>query len=130
MNRSAWDKSQLARRADVEAGHSVLASMRKKNGVPIDGALIAWAESQDLAVRIDRSGDWGNPYKIGTDGTRDEVITKFRRHFEKNPELMARLPELKGKVLICWCCPEECHGDVLLEALEAVGGLIKIGGAK
>ena len=47
-----------------EAGRSVLASLRKKNGVPVDNALIEWAESQDLAVRIDRSSlimTFGNP---------------------------------------------------------------------
>jgi hypothetical protein len=31
------------------------------------------------------------------------------------PDLMARLPELKGKVLGCWCAPEACHGDILSE---------------
>ena len=29
------------------------------------------------------------------------------------PALLARLPELKGKRLICWCAPLRCHGDVL-----------------
>jgi hypothetical protein len=52
------------RKVEVEAGRSVLASLRKKNGVPVDNALIEWAESQDLAVRIDRSSlimTFGNP---------------------------------------------------------------------
>lgn len=31
---------------------------------------------------------------------------------------MAALPELKGR-LGCWCKPEACHGDVLVELLEA-----------
>src|SRR5215831_6014372 len=30
-------------------------------------------------------------------------------------ELMAALPELRGKDLACWCSPEPCHGEVLLE---------------
>jgi hypothetical protein len=57
-----WTVSQLERKAKVLAGESVLASMRT------DHALIAWAESHDLMVRIDRSGIWGNPYEVDADG--------------------------------------------------------------
>jgi hypothetical protein len=32
---------------------------------------------------------------------------------------MAALPEFRGKDLVCWCAPEECHGDVLLELVNA-----------
>jgi hypothetical protein len=28
---------------------------------------------------------------------------------------MAALPELKGRVLGCWCAPLACHGDVLAQ---------------
>jgi len=31
------------------------------------------------------------------------------------PELLEKLPELKGKVLGCWCAPKEYHGDILSE---------------
>ena len=27
----------------------------------------------------------------------------------------AALPELRGKILGCWCAPKVCHGDVLVE---------------
>jgi uncharacterized protein DUF4326 len=117
-----WTQSQLIRKADVEAGRSVLASLRKKNGLPVDNALIEWAESQGLAVRIDRSSVWGNPYRLGADGTRDEVIEAYREYFAHNHSLRKRINELRGKVLICWCYPENCHGDVLLEALESLFG--------
>jgi Domain of unknown function (DUF4326) len=32
---------------------------------------------------------------------------------------MASLPELRGKDLLCWCAPEVCHGDELLELANA-----------
>lgn len=32
-----------------------------------------------------------------------------------NEELMKSLPELKGKILGCWCAPLACHGEVLAE---------------
>lgn len=70
---------------------------------------------------------WGssifqNKYKVGKDGTREEVIEKYRNDLYANPVLVAKLLELKAKleqgmVLGCWCYPEPCHGDVLLEAM-------------
>ena len=63
---------------------------------------------------------WYNPYKIGRDGNREEVIYKYRQYLLNSPDLMKDLPELKGRVLGCWCKPEACHGDVLIELL---GGL-------
>lgn len=73
-------------------------------------------ESYD--VYIGRPSKWGNPFEIGRDGTREEVIAKYRRWIRKQPKLLASLPELHGKVLGCWCTPAPCHGDVLLELLD------------
>jgi protein gp37 len=56
---------------------------------------------------------WANPFVIGKDGTRGEVIAKFETWLMGQPELLARLPELRGKRLGCWCAPQACHGDVL-----------------
>lgn len=58
---------------------------------------------------------WGNPFLLGRDGTRFEVIKKYREWIVKQPNLMASLPELKGKKLGCWCGSKACHGDVLAE---------------
>lgn len=63
---------------------------------------------------------WHNPYHIGKDGTRAEVIAKYRTYILKSPHLLALLPTLKGKVLGCWCKPQDCHGDVLVELIEGV----------
>lgn len=76
--------------------------------------------SQEFDVRIDRRTKWGNPFVIGRDGNRDEVIKKFRDWIVNQPELMAALPELKGKRLGCWCNPQACHGDVLSTLAEGV----------
>jgi len=66
-------------------------------------------------VYIGRPSKWSNPFKIGKDGTRLEVIQKYREYIKTKPELLKSLPELKGKVLGCWCAPRVCHGDVLVE---------------
>lgn len=64
-------------------------------------------------VYIGRPSKWGNPFEIGRDGTREEVILKYEQHLISSSELMSALPELFGKVLGCWCKPKSCHGDVL-----------------
>lgn len=117
-----WTASQLERKAQVEAGQMVLANMTPdKNGLPVDNAPIAWAESQDLAIRIDRQTDWGNPYEVDADGSRDEVINWFEEYFAHKRSLHKRLQkDFAGKkVLLCWCYPEACHGNFLLEQLDA-----------
>jgi hypothetical protein len=67
------------------------------------------------AIYIGRPGKWGNPFVIGRDGTRDEVVGKYRDYILNSPALIAALPELHGRDLVCWCSPCACHGDVLLE---------------
>lgn len=64
-------------------------------------------------VYIGRPSKWGNPFVVGRDGTREEVIEKFDAYLHSRPDLMAALPELWGKVLGCWCSPLDCHGHVL-----------------
>ena len=72
-------------------------------------------ESYD--VYIGRPSKWGNPFEIGKDGNRKEVIRKYREWILTQPELMNALPELIDKRLGCWCYPEKCHGDVLLSLI-------------
>jgi Domain of unknown function (DUF4326) len=69
---------------------------------------------------------WGNPYIEGTDGTREEVISKHTAWLLSdeeikhegfpfsNRELMAQVHELRGKTLGCYCSPKQCHGDILV----------------
>lgn len=73
-------------------------------------------------VYIGRPSKWGNPFIIGQHGTRKEVIIKYRDWIMTQPELLAALPELKNKILGCWCRHSgknvACHGNVLLELLD------------
>lgn len=64
-------------------------------------------------VYIGRGSKWGNPFRIGPDGSRDDVIHKYEAYLKNTPELFSSLHELKGKVLGCWCHPRPCHGDIL-----------------
>lgn len=70
---------------------------------------------------IGRPSVWGNPFVIGKDGSRAEVIAKFRVWFYTQPELLKKAKdELFGHVLGCWCGKEEdCHGDIIAEVANA-----------
>lgn len=65
-------------------------------------------------VYIGRGSPWGNPFIIGKDGTRSEVIEKYREWIFQQPELLSQLHQLKDKTLGCFCKPLACHGDVLV----------------
>lgn len=69
-------------------------------------------------VYIGRPSKWGNPFLVGKDGTRTEVISKYKEWLGNNPNLLNSLDELESKVLGCFCKPKSCHGDVLVELLE------------
>ena len=58
---------------------------------------------------------WGNPFFLSDESKRDEVLAKYIDWLYHQDDLLAALPELKGKTLGCWCSPKKCHGDVLAE---------------
>jgi len=69
-------------------------------------------------VYIGRMSKWGNPYSIGIDGNRQEVIEKYRNYILTQPHLLNSLHELKDKRLGCHCFPLLCHGNVLVEMVK------------
>jgi hypothetical protein len=71
-------------------------------------------------VYIGRPSMWGNPFRIGRDGTRSEVIEKYRRYVLGSDRLMSQLHTLRGKTLGCWCSPLPCHGDVLATLADSI----------
>jgi hypothetical protein len=62
---------------------------------------------------------WANPFRIGRDGTREQVIAKHKRWLVSQPRLLAALQELRGQILGCHCAPRACHCDTLLELANA-----------
>ena len=77
-------------------------------------------------VYIGRGSKWGCPYTIIKDrptlakeivASKEEALSKYNVYVLNTPELMESLDELDGKVLGCFCKPEPCHGDVLLELI-------------
>ena len=71
-------------------------------------------------IYIGRGSKWGNPFIIGKDGTRSEVIKKYNKWIQNQPQLMNSLHELNGKILGCYCKPKACHGDVLIKLIYKI----------
>ena len=80
---------------------------------------VVHCKKEQYDVYIGRPSKWGNPFTIGRDGDRDEVIRKYDAWLMTQPNLLNSLHELRGKTLGCWCKPKRCHGDVLV---KRVGG--------
>lgn len=81
-------------------------------------------------VYIGRGSPWGNPYSH-REGTKaqfvvdstEEAIDKYKEWLLNQPELINKLPSLKGKTLGCWCKTRKdpnrpCHGDVIAELVD------------
>jgi ParB-like chromosome segregation protein Spo0J len=112
-----WRQDERDRQAEVQSGLTVVAN------ASADKNLIAWAESQGVAVRIDRSTRYGNPFILEEDGDRDQVCDAYEHHYlVRKPSITSRIDagELTGKVLICHCHPQRCHGDCLAAEANSV----------
>jgi hypothetical protein len=112
-----WRKDERDRQAEVQSGLTVVAN------ASADKNLIAWAEGEQLAVRIDRSTKYGNPFVLNEDGDRDEVCDAYERHYlPHKPSITERIEsgDLTGKVLVCHCYPQRCHGDCLAAEANSV----------
>ena len=91
---------------------------------------VVHCKKESYDVYIGRGSKWGNPFTHlwGKQtkaefvvASREEAIKAYRSYIMNKPELLACLPELTGKVLGCFCAPQSCHGDVLIELCKERG---------
>ena len=76
--------------------------------------LVRYASDLQVYKRIDRGTDWGNPFLLDADGTRDEICDWYEIHYlPYKKSLRNRINTLKGKILGCHCYPNRCHGETL-----------------
>ena len=75
------------------------------------------------AEYVGRPSKFGNPFTIGRDGSREEVIQKFEAWLfvadeNSSPPMLITIDDLhslRGKDLVCWCAPEACHAQILMK---------------
>jgi len=80
------------------------------------------ARPRDGDVYIGRPSIFGNPFEVGEDGTREEVLAKFKQYFltrlAQDSTFHQAVEALRGKRLVCWCVPLPCHGQIIAAYLE------------
>lgn len=82
---------------------------------------VVHCKRESYTVYIGRPSVFGNPYVIGTDGTRQQVIDLFETYAREN--LMHEIKQLKeDDVLGCWCKPQPCHGDIIIKLWREIHG--------
>ncbi len=79
-----------------------------------------YAQVVGNTVLIDRRTKWGNRFRIGRDGSREQAIALYRadlwRRIHAGEVALEELAELDGCWLACHCDPLPCHGHVLERA--------------
>jgi hypothetical protein len=71
-----------------------------------------------------QDGYFGNPYKLQYMSREESIkryVTYFYNRIKNDAEFKARILELKGKRLGCFCTPEKCHGDIIVKYLSMQG---------
>ena len=93
--------------------------MEDSNNVYVGRAGVVFIEKERFPKR---SSIFANPFKIGRHGNRDDVLEKYRKYIieklDHDISLQEELLKLKGKNLGCWCAPEPCHANILLELID------------
>ena len=109
---SPWIQDEIDRSNELIKGKTCLANAER------DKNLIEWATKRSLVVYIDRGTIFGNPFVMPGDGDRDDVCDAYADHYlTHKPTISAKLETLRGKLLVCHCYPDRCHGQSLIDAL-------------
>lgn len=119
-----------------EQNETQVVNVKTANIRPKYNNLSEWMKNKDEHVYIGRKGVvfidgvrfplydsiWANPYKIDEYNSREEVLESYLEYIENklmsNKNLINELLKLKGKKLGCWCKPECCHGDILIDLIK------------
>lgn len=105
---AGWSDDEKILRERWANGQTIVINM------DIHKNLVRYASDLQVYKRIDRGTDWGNPFIMDADGTRDEVCDWYADHYLTHKKsLLNKIHTLKGKVLGCHCYPKRCHGNHL-----------------
>ena len=100
---------------------TTVVAMNGHNGDP------GWADVVYVG-RPQYQGGWrlaghplANPFKVGRDADNfEDAVTRYREYLLGRPDLLALLPDLRGKRIGCWDHKgAPCHADVIAELADA-----------
>jgi hypothetical protein len=96
----------------IEKGETVVINMN------LHFHVLKYAKDKGIFKQIDRYSEFGNPFFLDSDGTRDQVCDGYIEYFKHKRSLHSKVKDLKGKVLGCHCAPQRCHGDHLKQLAD------------
>ena len=100
----------------------IVVRIKRHNGKIVQGCDVYIGRSCNQGGWSLPNSKWNNPYSVKTFG-RQECLLMYENYVRNNSALVSSLHELSGKVLGCWCKPENCHGDVLVKLFNEYFGL-------
>jgi hypothetical protein len=79
-------------------------------------------------VYVGRGSKWGNPFSHRPSrfdtihvATREEAVARHAEWIKTQPQLLAALPELRGKRLGCHCGEDQaCHAQTLADLADVI----------
>lgn len=78
--------------------------------------FVVHSKKEKYDVYVGRPSEFGNPFKIGPDGDREDVCRKFEEWAREDAAYLTAIKaKLRGKVLGCFCAPLKCHAETLAQ---------------
>lgn len=92
--------------------------LAKISEAPVVGDYNNWDMDWN-PVCINDNYEWFNPFSIDDFGL-EGAVEHYKAYIQKRPDLMAKIPELRGRYLACGCRHHDktsplCHGDALVD---------------
>ena len=123
----------------IQSSKTTVVRIRRKGGKIVQGCDVYIGRKVTMGGWDLKRSKWANPFKhtendlpneISDEGKdvkegekeegiyQNECLRKYRDYVLNSKELLDSLHELKGKSLGCWCKPNDCHGDVLIDLIK------------
>lgn len=91
--------------------------LKRKDGKIVQGCDIYIGRAINMGGWHLKKSKWANPYKVKDYGL-EGCLRLYKEYVLSKPQLMESLEELRNRELGCWCAPDRCHGDILIELLN------------
>lgn len=83
----------------------------------MSNSLVVHCKRASYDKYVGRPSLLGNPFVIGVDGNREQVVNKFevyaRERIALDADYAAEIAACYNKVLGCWCHPLFCHAEII-----------------
>ena len=98
-------------------------AIQRKNGQVVVGCDVYIGRQWNQGGWHLPKSPFANPFTIKKCGSAEKAVEKYEEYIRGRKDLLALLPQLKGKVLGCWCKKNNsvltpCHGDVLVKLIH------------